>query len=441
MLQLLQPIWLFALAGLSIPVIIHLWNQRPGKTLRVGSVMLVAENLAAHKKSIQLTELLLLLLRCLLLASIALALAAPLWRKQENNIAAGWILTGRSQITPVYTHFKPTIDSLLQTGFEFHYFEEGFAKANFKKALETPYDSAVAKPFSYRSIIAALNEQAGAKQPLYVFTDNYLRNFSGTRPVVSLNLHWFTYTPDTAVVQSPAADTSVLHVTLYCRAQTNDGRYIKAALDALQQFSKKNIITRQVNTITDIPAEQDWLFWLSDEAIPAGKKAAHVLAYATGKAISTASYVLPAGNSSFDPVELYSFIIEKDTAKQFLTLYWQDGFGRPLLAMEEKNNTLYYRLYTHIDPAWNELPWSNGFPQMLSGILFANGNIPATQTGKTIIDSSQLMPVFSNAKDMLSKPALFSETKLAGVFWLIAFVLLVAERCLSFYQRKIVTNG
>ena len=441
MLQLLQPIWLFALAGLSIPVIIHLWNQRPGKTLQVGSVMLVAENLAAHKKSIQLTELLLLLLRCLLLASIAVALAAPLWRKQENNIAAGWILTGRSHVTSVYNHFKPTIDSLLQAGFEFHYFEEGFAKANFKKALETPYDSAAAKPFSYRNTIAALNEQTGAKQPLYVFTDNYLQNFSGNRPVVSLNLHWFTYTPDTVMVEQPASDTSLLHVTVYCRAQTNDGRYIKAALDAIQQFSKKNMITRLVNIAADIPAQQDWLFWLSDEAIPADKNAANVLGYARGKTISTASYVLPAGNSSFDAVELYSSIVEKDTARQFLTLYWQDGFGRPLLAMEEKNNTSYYWLYTHIDPAWNELPWSNGFPQMLSGIMFANVNALATRTGKTIIDSTQLMPVLSNEKDMRSKPALFSETKLAGVFWLVAFVLLVAERCLSFYQRKKVTNG
>ena len=437
----MQPIWLFALAGLSIPVIIHLWNQRPGKTLRVGSVMLVAENLVAQKKSIQLTELLLLFLRCLLLACIATALAAPLWRKQENNISAGWILTGRSQVTSVYHHFKPTIDSLLHAGFEFHYFEEGFAKADFQKAVEAPYDTAAAKAFSYRGTIAALNEQADAKWPLYVFTDNYLRNFSGNRPVVSLNLHWLTYTPDTFSVQAPEADSGVMHVTVYCPAQTNDGRYVKAALDAIRQFSKKNMNTRLVNIVAGIPAQQDWLFWLSDEAIPADKKAAHILGYAGGKALPTASYILPAGNSSFDPVELYSSIVEKDTAKQFLTVDWEDGFGRPLLAMEEKNNSSYYWLYTHIDPAWNELPWSNGFPQMLFGLMYANGNDPAAHTGTTIIDSSQLMPVLLNEKQVRPKPALFSETKLADFFWLMAFVLFVAERCLSFYQRKTVANG
>ena len=441
MLQLLQPIWLFALAGLSIPVIIHLWNQRPGKTLRVGSVILVAENMVLHKKNARLTELLLLLLRCLLLACIAIALAAPLWRKQENKTAKGWILMGRTKLITAYDHFKPEIDSLLHAGFEFHYFEEDFAKADFQKALQTQNDTFPVKPLSYWGIISLLNEQADAKLPLYVFTDNYLRNFSGNRPVVSLNLHWLTYTPDTFVVQSAAADTGVLHVTVYTPAQTNDGRYVKAALDAIHQFSKKNIITRLVNQVAEIPAQQDWLFCLSDEAIPADKKATHTLSYAKGKETPTASYILPAGHSSFDAVELYSSIIENDTAMNFSSVNWRDGFGHPLLTMEEKNNTSYYWLYTHIDPAWNELPWSNGFPQMLYGLMYTDSNALANPTDKTIIDSNQLMPVTVNEKDAGLKPALFSETKLAGIFWLIAFVLFFAERCLSFYHRKIVTNG
>jgi len=440
LLQLLQPIWLFALAGLSIPVIIHLWNQRPGKTLRVGSVILVAENMVSHKKNVRLTELLLLLLRCLLLACIAMALAAPLWRKQENKTAKGWILMSRSKLITAYNHFKPEIDSLLHAGFEFHYFEEGFAKADFQKAIQTQNDTFPVKPFFYRGIIALLNEQADAKLPLYVFTDNYLRNFSGSRTVVSLNLHWFTYAPDTFVVQSAAADTGILRVTVYT-AQTNDGHYVKAALDAIQQFSKKNIITRLVNKVAEIPAQQDWLFWLSDEAIPADKKATHTLGYAEGKATQTASYILPAGHSSFDAVELYSSIIENDTATNYSSVNWRDGFGHPLLTMEEKNNTSYYWLYTHIDPAWNELPWSNGFPQMLYELMYTDSNALATPTDKTIIDSSQLMPVTVNEKEAGLKPALFNETKLAGIFWLIAFILFFAERCLSFYHRKIVTNG
>ena len=441
MFQLLQPIWLFALAGLSIPVIIHLWNQRPGKTLRVGSVALVTENALSHKKSIKLTELLLLLLRCLLLSCIAFALASPLWKRPANNTSKGWVLMSRNDLATAYHHFKPAVDSLLHTGMEFHYFEEGFAKENIENALQTAPDTLSVKQPSYRSIAALLNTRAGATLPLYIFTDNYLRNFSGIRSAVSLNMHWFTYMADTIHVKR-MADTSTIRITIFSRANANDARYLKAALDAIQQFSKRNIITKVVTAVADIPQQQDWLFWLADDAY-ISKTARNVLLYAKGKAMPRVSYILPAGNFSFDAVKLYSSIIEKDTAEKFAAIRWKDGFGQPVLTVQQKDNSNYYCLYTHIDPAWNEMPWSDNFPQLLYELIYADapGDVLATAADKTIIDSSQVLPVIIKEKEAGPKPILFTETKLAGFFWLLAFILFFAERCLSFYHRKIMENG
>jgi hypothetical protein len=42
MLHLLQPIWLAAMAAISFPVAVHLWNDRRGKVLRIGSVALLS---------------------------------------------------------------------------------------------------------------------------------------------------------------------------------------------------------------------------------------------------------------------------------------------------------------------------------------------------------------------------------------------------------------
>jgi UDP-N-acetylglucosamine:LPS N-acetylglucosamine transferase len=58
----------FALAALSIPVIIHLWNIRPGKTLKVGSISLITEASKSTKRSFKLLDILLLIIRCLLLS-------------------------------------------------------------------------------------------------------------------------------------------------------------------------------------------------------------------------------------------------------------------------------------------------------------------------------------------------------------------------------------
>jgi hypothetical protein len=436
--QLLQPIWLFALAGLSIPVIIHLWNQRPGKTWKVGSIALVTENTVSYKKSVQLSEILLLILRCLLLSCIAIALAGPLWRSPVNKQAKGWVLMDRQQqLTATYNRFKPVVDSLLQVGMEFHYFEEGFAKENLKNALKAAPDTIDIEPASYRGLTALLNEQVDALLPVYIFTNNYMRNFGGNRPEVLLNLHWFTYAPDT-VRAKIFTDTTALHVTVLGQEYSNDARYVTAALGAIQQFSKRNIVTKVVTTVADIPPEQDWLFWLDDELPVNAKDAKNMLVYAKGKRVSAASYILPAGNLSFTAIDLYTYIIEKDPAQQFQDIHWKDGYGHPLLTAQRLNNTTYYRLYTHINPAWNELPWSDNFPILLYELMFGGHHaaVLGGATDKTIIDPEQVMPVIINEKGASPRPAIFTEIKLAGVFWLTAFILFFAERCLSFYRRK-----
>ena len=81
-MQLLYPIGLLALAGLIIPVIIHLWSVKTGKTLKIGSINLLGESANATSKSLKITDWLLFVLRCLLLIIIGLMLAQPLWQKK-----------------------------------------------------------------------------------------------------------------------------------------------------------------------------------------------------------------------------------------------------------------------------------------------------------------------------------------------------------------------
>ncbi len=438
MFQLLQPIWLFALAGLSIPVFIHLWNQQPGKTLRVGSIALVAENAVTYRKRVRLAEILLLLLRCALLACIAIAFAAPVWRSQAVNSSKGWVLMSRQQLVSTYEHFKPTIDSLLQAGMEFHYFEEGFKKEKLPDALKLPTDSNTEQA-SYRQLMALLNQQADAAMPVYLFTDNWLRNFSGRRTAVALNLHWYTFTP-AAGNEQPATDTSALHISIYSHQYTNDARYLKAALSAIQQFSRKHMVIQSTTAVNDIPAQADWLFWLADEpAVING--ADNIVQYVKGKPSSNTSWILPAAQDFFSPVDLYTAVLENDAAKQQRQLLWKDGYGNPMLTRQQEDNAQYYWLYTHIDPKWNELPWSDNFPQLLFQLLYEKQ--PQQSAGKrfAIIDSTQLMPLHVPASEAVSKPAIFSETKLDSLFWLTAFLLFFAERVLSFYHRKITGNG
>jgi len=135
--QLLQPIWLFAISGIAIPIIIHLWNNRKGKTLKVGSILLVQESATQQARSFRLTQLFLLMLRCLLIIILSLLIAQPVWKTNLTSVnEKGWLLIEKQKVQEAYKNFKPTIDSLISSGYKFHYFNIGFKPDKLENALK-----------------------------------------------------------------------------------------------------------------------------------------------------------------------------------------------------------------------------------------------------------------------------------------------------------------
>jgi len=70
-----------AAAGIIIPGIIHFWNRKQSKILKIGSISLLTQSYKQQAKSLQLQQRLLLLLRCLLILLIALLLSHPVWEE------------------------------------------------------------------------------------------------------------------------------------------------------------------------------------------------------------------------------------------------------------------------------------------------------------------------------------------------------------------------
>ena len=73
----LNPLFLFGLLAAGIPLIIHLWNRRQAVTIDFSSLMFLVTAHRQNVKRLQLKQLLILLLRMLIIALIALALARP----------------------------------------------------------------------------------------------------------------------------------------------------------------------------------------------------------------------------------------------------------------------------------------------------------------------------------------------------------------------------
>lgn len=273
MLQLLEPIWLAAMAGISIPVIVHLWNDRRGKVLRIGSVALLegASKRMAWRRRI--TQWWLLLLRCLLLLAVALLLAGPYLQRRPHG--KGWVL-----VLPAggYGVYGQMIDSLVASGYERHVLKD---------------------TLNYWAGFVAADREAPAGLPFYVFTPGLVNRFGGTRPATSRDIHWEVYAPADSVARwtqrtwawgrdsmavldglsratgtswerrrvalAGPVDTAVLRYRVY----GSDAKYVVAAMKALERVTGRPI------------AESDggWLFWLSAKPLSSVAGYSHVWTY------------------------------------------------------------------------------------------------------------------------------------------------------------------
>jgi hypothetical protein len=355
--QFLNPVWLFAAAAVVIPVAIHLWNIRPGKILKVGSISLIDTASRKSRRSFKLLDIPLFILRCLMLILLALLLAVPTWQKMPNPInVKGWLLIPKESFEECYKKFGRRIDSLHNAGYEFHYFNQDFPKADLKQILSHPQDSTSRdiidkQPANYWNLIRLLDAKVSSALPVCLITPNQARYFIGEKPQVSLNIQWQSYTPadstvtwiagawfnnnnnvsilqgaskssgtaysyQTAQPGSPFAvsinngqpvvnvktglqqpvniDTTTLRIAIYSDNNITDAAYLKAALMAANTFIQHKTIIKQYNSPEAIASKQDWLFWLSEKPVSTNiiQQCNNVLYYEKGKIINKDSWLI-----------------------------------------------------------------------------------------------------------------------------------------------------
>ncbi len=83
-----SPLWLWALGGVAIPVAIHLWRRQTPRIERWAAMQFLRAAIDRHARRLRIESLLLLLVRCLLLALLALAVAEP-FRHLDSVAATG----------------------------------------------------------------------------------------------------------------------------------------------------------------------------------------------------------------------------------------------------------------------------------------------------------------------------------------------------------------
>lgn len=443
------PIGLLALAGLIIPLIIHLWNVKQGKTLKIGSIALLGESSRASSKSFKINDWFLLLLRCLLIILTTFILAQPFIKKKLEDKNSGWILVEKSKFQKAFTDNRAIIDSLTKLGYEIHDFDAGFSTINLKDTISN--DTTERNSLSYTSLLNQLNYVIPAGKTVYLFAENHLNKFGDKLPEISYKLKWkplnqtdtlSSWITDYAGKKYEAKSnpsgtfyTTInneirpIKISVYETPGNSDKKFLIAALNAIASFSGRQLEINPTG-IADVG------FWLSDKPVSAVFKSeidtnGTLFQYKNGKVISETSFINLDGQKV-----LSNKRIESPTA---LDKIWTDGFGNTVLARENSANLTVYEFYSRLNPQWNQLVWNEMFVKALMPIVLRNDKIKDfgfennkddqrrfAQNQREVIQTNKTSSIINT-----------NHTKSVNyVFWIIAFIILVIERILSFRKKN-----
>ncbi len=177
MMQLANPLWLWGLLGLLVPLAIHLLSRKEGKVIKVGSLRHLSDATTRQFKSLKLNEILLLALRSLLI-TLVVALLGGAMVKSTNKLPK-WVLLERGVETS--KEVGRMLDSLISDGYEVRYLEKGFP---------VPDDTLLSTAtLDYWYLAEELGE-IDLKDAV-IFSKAKLSGFNGQRASKPVNASWF----------------------------------------------------------------------------------------------------------------------------------------------------------------------------------------------------------------------------------------------------------
>ncbi len=465
--------------GMIIPILIHLAKGRSGKTLQIGSIRLLRENIISQSSSLKIRERMLLFLRCLGIVLAAVFLSSPIWKQVfSSRKNAGWVLVEKNRTALSFRPYQPLVDSLLKAGFELHLLEEDFPKTQWTDIDTSFQDTTLLYLPSYWELLKKLEQRIPATMPLYVFTGNKLNRFSGSRPTLSLNLIWTVLeTPDTnsswissgyttptdslrvftghswnlgtwfqpvllhkdslaagTSVQQMVPDSSTMMVEIFSPKGSPDAAYLQTALDAVGFYTHRRLKIIRTDQKDSVLQNPDWIFWLSDTPMPDRLHPKNTFRYSSGTAVTVHSWIYPAHRREGSENSISRMVLAgKDSSSETI---WTDGYGRPLLTGEKKDAPV-YSFFSRIDPDWNDLPWSAYFPQFILQLLYPqNWTTLDLMNDRRIINVAQIAPVLE-ADNLKPGEKIFQHKDLKGICWFFLFFVFCLERFLSWNLKKV----
>ncbi|WP_108803874.1 BatA domain-containing protein [Aquimarina sp. Aq107] len=180
-MSFLYPTYLWALLGLLVPLVIHLWSKNEGKTIKVGSTKLLSESDSKQSRSIQLNEFFLLILRMLLIGVLVLLLAGFQMKKKSSTVPVTYIISPKL----VDNEKVQTIIDTIEPGSSLRLLQTGFPELD-PDEFELPNNTIT----NYWQL--AREMETLQTDSIVVLTDTKIIGLKGARPEIAKNNTWIS---------------------------------------------------------------------------------------------------------------------------------------------------------------------------------------------------------------------------------------------------------
>lgn len=455
MLNLLNPLGLVALAALLVPAAIHLWRF-PQRTVRLGSLKFLEAVARPRLNQWRWRERLLLLLRLLLIALLAMLLAKPEWRRTPG---------------------QPVRWALLAPGTTL----SGAAKMEWEALTAKGYEP---RPMATEDIWSALREadaRVAAGSSFVVFAPRRLAALRGERPALAhATLQWIdapgagterwvdavgrsadgrelnvrvgvsgatstrfeqvtvpvgtkNVTVEGTEIALPTEIVAVkpLRVVIFGAAdRSDDARAVTAAMRAVAAVSGREIAVA-LNPGGAALADVDWVFVLG-KAGPAGAelRAAVERGLNVVSDVGAAAGIARAASFRVDDGETISLWRRGPVTAG--TVLARDSFGEPVLTRENIGRGSHLYFGSRFNSEWSDWTQGTAFPAWVRGLLLAEDGGALDRTHDRRVVSADQTEVSAGRTGVVIPEVV----DLARACWWLVAGLFVAERLLSHYWTR-----
>lgn len=348
-MQLTNPIWLWGLTGLIIPIGIHLLSRKEGKVIRFGSLRHLEESQTKQSINIKLNEVALLSVRCALIVSIVILLSGLDVNLFDSRKSRWVVLEDGLEHDPGIVSL---LDSLTKNGFEVKSMTKGFPNSTARKT----------EPFvSYWEMIEQLPLRS--LNNVIIVSYSLSSKFKGKRIALPSNVTWIakeprekefllsrvTFSKDSVLVRK--GKSSSLQTSFVSELSSENTEY--SALESVSQTSPdtisvnifadrdfeydRKIVLASLRAIeTTIPvifkirsgatkdygadSESDWIIWLSKSVPPNGSLNTNSLVFMDEQNNNAALLTRPSDPSQKDKWIITKRLNEETALKEQFTL-------------------------------------------------------------------------------------------------------------------------